>query len=434
MKRLLVVILTLTFVTLICKAQSNEELRQRAKNVEGLSKLWSEAKYNFVGIDELGLNLDSLYLAFLPSVMETKDTLVYYNILKNFVSYLGDGHSKVYYPKNLVNKYYARPPLRTRLIENKVIVTHADSQLLLDNSIDVGQELLSINGMEVHTYVEHYVKPILTASTPQGFENKAYGDNLLRGNLEKELNLELKKPNGTTFMAKVHRLPGLKAEKLPNIVLKMTGRDGAILSINSFNDNRFWTQFDSLYQVFVNTSWLIIDIRNNKGGNSNQGFYILQHLSDKNFKTTLWKTRQSISMYNTSGLMNFWQVKEADDYIPIQNKPIYKGKVALLIGPSTASAAEDFAVAFDHMERGLIIGEPSSGTSGESQRIALPYGGYAKICVKRDYYPNGKGFNGIGVQPDITIFSDVKSFRHSIDQPLQEAIKVLDKSGNKTDL
>lgn len=40
-------------------------------------------------------------------------------------------------------------------------------------------------------------------------------------------------------------------------------------------------------------------------------------------------------------------------------------KVVVLTSPRTYSAAEDFASAFDVMRRGLIVGEPTGGSTGQ---------------------------------------------------------------------
>jgi C-terminal processing protease CtpA/Prc len=75
----------------------------------------------------------------------------------------------------------------------------------------------------------------------------------------------------------------------------------------------------------------------------------------------------------------------------------------LLIGHNTASAAEDFLIYADNQKHMTKIGENSFGSTGQPLFIELPGGGYARICTKKDTYPNGREFVGFGVKPDIIV-------------------------------
>jgi len=69
------------------------------EKVAGLSKLWSEVKYNFPNFDLVPhLNFDSLYLAYLPKVKQTSSTSAYYKVMEEFCAQLKDGHTNVIVP------------------------------------------------------------------------------------------------------------------------------------------------------------------------------------------------------------------------------------------------------------------------------------------------------------------------------------------------
>jgi len=102
--------------------------------------------------------------------------------------------------------------------------------------------------------------------------------------------------------------------------------------------------------------------------------------------------------------------------------------VVVLTSAHTYSAAEDFAVVFDAMKRGKIVGEPSGGSTGQPLVIALPGGGSARICTKHDRYPDGKEFVGVGIQPDIVVRPTVADFRAGRDTVLDAAIRELERS------
>ena len=106
-------------------------------------------------------------------------------------------------------------------------------------------------------------------------------------------------------------------------------------------------------------------------------------------------------------------------------KKLYTKPVILLISPQTFSAAEDFAVAFDSMKRGKMIGEATGGSTGQPLMITLPGSLMGRVCSKRDLYPDGKVFVGVGVQPDIKISPKVADVISGRDTVLEGALEYL---------
>ena len=93
----------------------------------------------------------------------------------------------------------------------------------------------------------------------------------------------------------------------------------------------------------------------------------------------------------------------------------------MLIGGDTFSAAEDMAAAFDMLERGKLIGQPTGGSTGQPLMFALPGGGRARVCTKHDSYADGTEFVGVGVQPDIVVKLTLEDFRKKIDRTVEIA-------------
>ncbi len=75
-----------------------------------------------------------------------------------------------------------------------------------------------------------------------------------------------------------------------------------------------------------------------------------------------------------------------------------------------------------------MIGEPTAGSTGQPYSFSLPGGLSARVCSKRDSYPDGKEFVGIGIKPDIAISPTVNSIRSSRDDILLKAINYLEKT------
>ena len=57
----------------------------------------------------------------------------------------------------------------------------------------------------------------------------------------------------------------------------------------------------------------------------------------------------------------------------------------------------------------------------------LPNGGQARICTKKDTYPNGKEFVGVGIQPDIEVRKTLSDYMENKDPALDRALDFLGK-------
>ena len=105
----------------------------------------------------------------------------------------------------------------------------------------------------------------------------------------------------------------------------------------------------------------------------------------------------------------------------------YAGPVLVLTSARTYSAAEDFVVAFDAMQRGRIVGEATGGSTGQPLLFDLPGGGKARICTKRDSYPDGREFVGVGVQPQVAVHPRAADLQAGRDTVLHAALGLVNR-------
>lgn len=73
------------------------------------------------------------------------------------------------------------------------------------------------------------------------------------------------------------------------------------------------------------------------------------------------------------------------------------------------------------------IGRNSFGSTGQPYLFDLPGGGSARVCTKRDTYPDGREFVGNGVKPDIEVIPTLKDFIANKDVTLNTALDYLNK-------
>jgi C-terminal processing protease CtpA/Prc len=398
-----------------------------ADRLAGLSLLWSEARYNFANFDLVPeLDWDAHYRAAIPRVLATETTAEYYLELRRFYAALRDGHSGVSMPRELRQRFYSKPPVATRLVEGRVMIERVNSKALLAMGVSPGLEILAIDGTDVREYAAREIEPYQSASTPQDLAVRVYRFALLQGDAEQPVEVLVSDKSGQRRSFVLPR-DGYGDDDRPEPApaafrIRDLGDDILLLDIRSFNDVAVLEQFTEQFEQISRAAGLVIDLRNNGGGNSRNGWGILAQMVDEPFPTSRWKTRLYRPSFRAWAIPEAWDWHEetASEY-DHHGDHYFDGPVAVLSGPRTYSAAEDFLAAFRQAERGPIIGQPSGGSTGQPLLFKLPGGGSARVCTKRDLFADGTEFVGVGVIPDIPVEDTVADLRAGYDASAERA-------------
>ena len=395
------------------------------ERLAGLSLIWSTARDGFAWFDHVpNLDWNQAYLDAIPRVLAAPDTAAYYRELMRFTALLQDGHSNAYPPKELAAQFYSRPGIATQHVEGQVLVTRVRDAALLAQGLQVGDRLLSIDGQAVDAYVAEHLAPLLSNSTPQDREVRGYSYSLLAGPGDQAVRLQLQHADGRDYALSAPRqgytsTPGPASESFE---LRPDGV--AVLKAGQFENGAAAKLLNAHESELSMAKALILDLRDNGGGSSGNGYALLSRLTDQPVQVSMQRIRSDSPYSRTSMPVVAWQQLASWTVAP-SDKLTFKAPVALLINAATFSAAEDTAAAFKWMKRGLIIGSASGGSTGQPLMLELPGGGTARICVKRDSYPDGSDFVGVGVLPDIEVKPTVASVRDGSDPVLARAVKEL---------
>jgi C-terminal processing protease CtpA/Prc len=396
------------------------------EKVAGLSKLWSEAKYNFAYFDHLpGLDWDRLYLDYLPQVRATASTLAYYRVLQRFYAQLKDGHTGLWVNGGpLADSTAFRPPLRCQLVEGRVFVSQVLQDSLRLTGLVPGLEVLRIDGLPVREYAEWFVQPYQSGSTPQNVDVATYTYGLLRGPKDKPVEVEFHAATGKTFRRLLARTGYSKLTPAKPADFKILPGNIAYLQLTEFESNAGLKRFEAAYDSIATTNALILDVRLNGGGDSDNGWNILAYLSDKPFKTGKYFSRKYSPVERARGQGVVLETIGESRW-SANGKHVYTKPVVVLTSAMTFSAAEDFALAFDVMRRGKLIGEPTGGSTGQPLSFSLPGGIMARVCTKRDTYPDGTEWVGKGIQPNLLVKPTAADVFAGRDTVLEAALRYL---------
>jgi len=391
----------------------------------GLARVWSEVRYNFANFDRVpDLNWDSLYVAFIPRVRAVLSTQEYYLLLQEMCVPLRDGHTGIQYPGELFARLYSRPPLDTRLVEGRVFVARVLADSLARLGIRPGLEIVRVDGVPVREYGEQHIAPREPASTPQQRDAVTYEYYLLCGAYKQPVEVEFADARGRTVVRTLRRSYTRILSFAEDLEFRMLPGNVAYVALNSFGNEKVVAVFDSLLPGIRKSNALIIDLRRNSGGNGGYALDILATLTDAPFRISAWKTREYRPLWRAWGLGGGWRVDSTSVWANRGKEP-FRGPVVVLMGAQTGSAAEDLCVAFDVMKRGEMVGGPTAGTTGQPLLVPLPGGGSVRVCSTRNFYPDGREFVGVGVQPDVVVRETVRDVIAGRDAVLEAALERL---------
>ena len=396
------------------------------ERLAGVAHLWAEVKYNFAYFDRVRFDWNQKLLEYLPLAAKAEDTWEYYRVLRRMCAELGDAHTNVYVPHELWKKWRSgRPPVSTRRVVRTVIVDAVLSPSLAD--IKVGDEVLEIDGQPVAEYAEREVAPYASCSTPQDKDVRVYGYELLLGPPDKSVILTLRRGDKPVTKVPVARsgykdIPPDKAYdfvRLPNGI--------GVARLNGFESAGPARGLRADLKKHPDLTGLVLDVRRNEGGDSDVAEAIVAGLIDKAVTmhpSTARAYNPADRAWNKSQLfteLGPWEIRPAKERW-------FGGPVAVLTGPRTFSAGEDFVAMIRSSKRGLVFGEPTGGSTGQPLSFPLPGGGRGRVCTKRDVLADGTPFVGVGIKPDVPVQVTSEDLRTGRDHALDAAVESLLKS------
>lgn len=395
----------------------------------GVSKIWAEARFNFAFFDRVpGLDWDGAYMAALQDARAAKTTEAYYAVLMRFGVLLMDGHTRVIAPPELMDRFYGITPVDTRLVDGKIIVTAVSDPALKAAGIVPGAEVVAIDGKPALAYAKTVGETVF-GFTPQDRVTWQYGFQLLRGPVGQPVALTVKDAHGKTHIAALPRIHNTGAfGVLPPMPIpaefRMLPGNVAYLKINWFVDDAGLKVLKENFAAASGAKGLIIDIRENSGGNDDYGHALAAILADKPFQGSTWRTREYRAAYRSWRRPEGWMRAPAPTFQPDATLH-YAKPVVVLVGPRTYSAAEDFLMALSTTGRAKLVGETTGGSTGNPLWFKLPGGGSAFICTKDDNFANGRALEGVGIAPDVTVKPTIADIRAGRDPVLEKATAML---------
>lgn len=406
------------------------------ERAQAVATVWAEARYNFAYWDRVRADWDSALAANLRLATGPQSDLLFYRRLRRFVAVLADGRAAVLAPPSLRSRI-ARPPLLLASVERRpFLVDFAENDEMRVARPERRAEILAVQGLPAETWIRDSVLPEISAATAPDRWQRAVAW-MLQGERGTTLQLLVRVRGGEPRGLSVTRSLSLNDRwplDPPTFAVDSTPSGMTVVRIGSFGDDDIVRQFDRTFPDFRAVQGLVLDLRHASDGKTEYAYQILARLNDQPFAAVRWKTpayRAAFRAWNLADSAMNWYAPAASGVAPRDDHPAYRGPLAVLASSTTGGAAEDFLAAFHAARRGAIIGEPSAGSAGDVATFALPKGWGVQFCVTHHAFPDGTGFAGLGVQPDVLVVPAVDALLAGTDPALERAQVYLARGGER---
>lgn len=428
--------------------------------------------------------LDEQYV----SLNKPMNEIVFYKIIALACARVNDEHL-IPTPSNsdYVNKYFNNTkffPFTFKIINRRFYILKS---AFSPSPIKPASELISINGRSMEDILNLLLPTIPSDGYIQTFNVRHLEDySSTQGSNLFDLNYSLFADQGNSFrleyispdeLAKKQttQVAGLTRDQYRKfynerrtldqpLTFKYLENGVAYLKISSFlgwHRRRFRQNFDSLYQVIFTelrvkkTAHLILDLRNNEGGDS-AGEKLLLYLLTKPYRHFDYLEKKyvgvpSVSAYleNANNLIvaDTLVYKTATGYRPrkeyydrwtpllLEQRPMdmhFTGQLTVLVNGASGSMASVVCSFLKSNHRGVFVGEETGGamegpTSRSFTKLTLP-NTHITIAIPLTKTVNAVTYTkGRGVIPDYWIEPTIEDLLHDVDTELKFALKLIDR-------
>jgi hypothetical protein len=184
---------------------------------------------------------------------------------------------------------------------------------------------------------------------------------------------------------------------------RLAGNVGYLsLSEVSARNEEAFKVLDAAMSFLERADAMIIDLRRTPGGDSRMSDYVASYFFGPDSVRTLTSTNRAMGGGSGGGARDFERWTHAVNGKQRPDIPVY-----ILVGPGTASGAEDLAFIFKMQGRGQLVGERTAGAGRPTRFFPVGNGFTASVPGGRTYDPRtGKEWERVGIEPDIKSSAD----------------------------
>ena len=374
-----------------------------------LSMVWKEVSYNFDNFDNCSeLDVDSLYRSYISIIQDTECDWDYSQAMRRFMAHFNNAHTSVYgWPTSKTDTLFTMICIKTNYRNGKIFIENIATRYA--EQLQPGDEIITINDIPALNYFEQKCVPYIFASNEDDKIHFAMFD------IPTEFHIY---PDNTKFTFGVATTEGIKKVELTSdrkfsenrwLVRDYTINSQNLFLLDSIQKTAYFqltdcslatSQYFQSYNSEINQcNTIILDLSRNGGGQSTYNDSIYNYLIQKDSIESYLRTSRLHEPVRKGQGRDYCnesiQNDETNDYwcsrykgtffgdplpmnfsgkMAIDTTTNFKGKVYVIIGRETASAAEDLVTMLSQDDKITFLGGRTNGSTGRPYRFSLPSG------------------------------------------------------------
>ncbi|MBE0684529.1 MAG: hypothetical protein IH585_00870, partial [Anaerolineaceae bacterium] len=396
-------VIQLVIVTMIAGLYFSQRLTFQntpiiGKNFEkSFMKLWQAMDEVYPYFELKGVDWNQTYEKYHPLALDASNDQEYFLVIAHMLGELEDAHTDVITP-NLDKWLYA-----SVINQGDLAIVDQVGYSAEMAGLRPGMLLLKIAGQSIEEIVPEIDISLNEASTPWARKIRAYNQLLAVPEDEKELLIvTVMDKNGEELELKIKQLSApsgwisnFNVQKTQSVSWEKINEDIGYIRIDRLwnNNDDVVNEFDLAVNKLMDTQGIILDLRQNGGGDSRIAEKIAGRFLDQTFTYGHDEFRKRLYKFVWRKSVNYF-VKPRGD--------IYTGKLVVLTDYPVMSSAEWLVGALIDSGRAMSVGRVTGGSTGNPILFTMP-GGKVRYSTAAFYRPDGRLVEGQGYSPDITV-------------------------------
>lgn len=387
-------------------------LPARERRLLAAIKVWAVIEY-FHGTRRLDRDWDQQLRAALPRVEAAGDHASYTTALAEMLLPIGDGHGYVR-PRAEIGRR-AFTAIYWRRIDGKIVAGGLrNAETARAAGIALGDELVSVGGIPVEAAV---VQQLRTTAGGNDEERQQWTVATLdRGGFGTTVDIETRSPSGkphTVTMARDSDYDGNFWAGTGPHYRTLPGGIGYVDLRRLTSD-----EIDAMFDALAKTTAIVFDMRGYSKGTA----WLIGARINTRMAPALAEIRTPL--VTAANVGTDVTVRSMQQGLPT-DKPLYRGKVVVLIDDRAISAAEHLCLVFEASGGATFIGSPTAGTNGEETYVKLPGGLEMRFTGMEILHADGRQLQQLGIQPHITVRPTLRGLRAGKDEVFERALRYL---------
>jgi carboxyl-terminal processing protease len=352
-----------------------------------------------------------------PLVLDAPDDDAFWDRLDRMAGEMRDVHTRVVSPKRArlversqaVNLGFAFRPLGEALVVTSVN-TESDAWWA---GVRPGMTLSAVESEPAQAVFAKLRALARDGSTEQQ-RNTLAATRLLAGEPDSTASLAFQRADGSLLQATLRRTlltspPRVTHRRLP-------GGPGYI-RLTAWNAGLQGRMIEAI-TALQDAPSLIIDLRGNGGGSGGMVHAVARQFFEGEVPAGRVLTRTGKPITLAFELVELVKLEPV-----LKGAGLYKGPIAILMDPGSASASEKFASLMQSHKRATVVGQVSCGCLlGFMGYASVPGGGKLAYSEVGYVLPDGRRIEGTGVVPDLPVPPTAEDLRLNRDRALEAAV------------